>query len=70
MENIRSGTDRRTGKDRRRLYHISYLRKKGKDRRRGQERRIMAEQRVGWVRVDKWRSARLENLMIAKYLKL
>ena len=69
MENKRSGSDRRTGKDRRRLYHLSYFRKKGKERRSGQERRLIAEQRVGWIRVGKWGSARLENLMIAKYLK-
>ena len=69
MENRRSSIDRRTGKDRRRLYQLKYFRKKGKERRGGNERRSMAEQRVGWVRVTKWGSAYLENLKIAKYLK-
>jgi len=69
MENRRSGSDRRSGKDQRRLYHLSYFRKKSKERRSGQERRFFGEQRVGWVRVGKWGSARLKNLMIAKYLK-
>ena len=70
MENRRSGMDRRTGKDRRRQYHLKYFRKKKDERRNSQKRRVIAEQRAGWIRVGKWGSACLEDLMIAKYLKL
>ena len=65
----RSGYDRRSGTDRRRLYRLKRLLKGGTDRRCGTERRFKYELRQGWIRVDKWSSVELEKLKIAKFLK-
>ena len=64
-----SNFDRRSGANRRKLYHLGLFLKGGVERRRGEERRSKFEARQGWVRVDKWSSVRLEGLKIAKFLK-
>jgi len=69
MVTLRSNLDRRSGKDRRKLYYLRRLLRKVTERRCGEERRYRYEARQGWVRVDKWSSVRLEGLKIAKFLK-
>jgi hypothetical protein len=64
----RSFIERRTGKDRRRLFSIKGLFLKKQDRRRSKERRSTSENRQNWVRVSKWSSAPLKKLKISKYL--
>lgn len=66
--NNRSFIERRTGKDRRRLFSIKGLFFRKQDRRKSQERRSGTENRKNWVRVSKWSSAPLKNLKISKYL--
>jgi hypothetical protein len=60
--------DRRCGKDRRRSSKFRLLLNNKIEKRRGEERRSGHEQRQGWVKLDKWSSARLERLKIAKFL--
>ncbi len=68
MEKRRSNFDRRSGKDKRKLYHLWLFSKGGVKRRCGEERRSKFEARQEWVRVDKWSSVRLKGLKIAKFL--
>jgi hypothetical protein len=64
----RSYNERRTGKDRRRIFSFKGLAFKRKDRRVSPERRSGTEMRESWVRVSKWSSASLDHLKISKYL--
>lgn len=63
------GVDRRSGKDRRRVYNLSRIVYGGVERRNGTERRSKAERRAGWVRVSKWSSVFLRDLKIARFLR-
>jgi len=66
----RSPIDRRSGKHRRKAYRrLAFLLKGEVERRSVKERRSEHEKRKDWVRVDKWSSVFLENLMISKFLK-
>jgi hypothetical protein len=60
--------DRRLPKDRRKPYHLARLTYRGGERRNDQERRSQRERRAGWVRVSKWSSVYLKDLMIGKFL--
>ena len=60
--------DRRSGKDRRRKISLQRFFYKGTERRIMQNRRSQEERRYGWVRIDKWSSAHLPDLKIAKFL--
>ncbi len=61
--------ERRTGKDRRRIFSLHRFFYKGPERRRAlHDRRLQEERRDGWVRIDKWSSAKLDDLKISKYL--
>ena len=64
-----SAIDRRSGKDRRRIFTPAHLFYKGSERRKLKERRLQTERRQGWVRVGKWASVFLRDLKIAKFLK-
>ena len=64
----RSFSERRSGKDRRRVMSLHRFRFKGSDRRALNERRSQFERRDGWVKVSKWSSVKMQDLMIAKYL--
>jgi hypothetical protein len=68
-EKVRSTLDRRSGTDRRKAHRLGFFSKGGVEKRSGKERRSRDERRKGWVRVDKWSSAQLEKLTIAKFLK-
>lgn len=60
--------DRRSGKDRRRSISLNRFFYKGPERRVLQVRRSQEERRNGWVRINKWSSAHLPDLKIAKFL--
>ena len=64
----RSLTDRRSGKNRRRIISLNRFRYKGSERRTLNERRLETERRDGWVRIGKWSSVEIQGLKIAKYL--
>jgi hypothetical protein len=65
----RAFTERRSGKDRRRIIHIKRFFFKGNERRRAADRRSKKERRSGWIRISKWSSVPLSKLKIAKFLK-
>ena len=68
MQDRRSNIERRTGKDRRRIFSFKGLTFKRKDRRVSPERRSGTEMRASWVRVSRWSSASLDHLKISKYI--
>jgi hypothetical protein len=61
--------ERRTGKDRRRIFSLNRLFYKGSERRKAlHDRRLQEERRDGWVKINKWSSVNLHDLKISKYL--
>ena len=56
-ENKRSGVDRRSGEERRKVYSFDYFSKGGVERRHFKERRSKKERRRGWIRVSDWSSS-------------
>ena len=68
-EVFRKFPERRTGKDRRRIFNLHRFFYKGLERRKAlKDRRSQEERRDGWVRISKWSSAKLHNLKISRYL--
>ena len=65
----RSFSDRRSGKDRRRILSLHRLRFKGSERRVLKDRRSQIERRDGWVKIGRWSSGKMQDLKIARYLK-
>jgi len=65
----RSFSDRRSGKDRRKILSLRHLGYKGSDRRTLMDRRSKIERRDGWVKIGKWSSVKMQDLKIAKYLR-
>jgi hypothetical protein len=65
----RDFSDRRTGKNRRRLFSLHRFHYKGSERRVQLDRRSRLERRVGYVRINKWSSVNMQDLKIAKYLR-
>jgi hypothetical protein len=68
QQDRRSHIERRTGKDRRRIFSFKGLAFKRKDRRVSPERRLSGEMRESWVRISRWSSVLLNNLKISKYI--
>ncbi len=64
----RSYIERRTLRDRRRIFSFKGLYFKRQDRRITAERRSETEIRENWVRVGRWSSASLNRLKISKYI--
>ena len=65
----RNMSDSRSGKDRRRYISLRGFLFRGPEKRKNiNDRRSREERRHGWVRIDKWSSAHLSSLKIAKYL--
>ena len=64
----RASSERRSGKDKRRIFSLRRFFYKGPERRVLQDRRAHEERRGGWVRVSKWSSVNLQDLKIAKYV--
>jgi hypothetical protein len=61
--------ERRSGKDRRRIFKDSSFFFERATRKNLLEQRSQAERRAGWVGVNKWSSVYLSDLKIAKFLK-
>ena len=61
---MRSGLDRRSGEDRRRVHDLEYFANGGIERRSWQEQRSHIERRVGWTRVSEWCSVSLKALKV------
>jgi hypothetical protein len=64
----RAYSERRNGKDRRRIFSLHRFFYKGPERRALQDRRSQEERRDGWVRISKWSSVNMRELKIAKYV--
>ena len=64
----RNFSDRRSGKDRRKILSLRRLRYKGPERRVLRNRRSKIERRDGWVKIGKWSSVKMQDLKIARYL--
>ena len=64
----RAFLERRSGKDRRRIFSLHRYLYRGTERRDLNDRRVNEERRDGWVRISKWSSANLHDLKIAKYV--
>jgi hypothetical protein len=62
-------SERRTGRERRRIFHLGRVFYKETERRDQPERRSQLERRDGWVRINKWSSVYLWDLKIAKFLR-
>ena len=61
--------ERRTGKDRRKIFSLHRFFHKGPERRKAlHDRRLLEERRDGWVRISKWSSVNLHDLKISKFL--
>ena len=65
----RSIVDRRSGKDRRRIFNYGHFFFGREARKNLLKQRSQAERRVGWVRINRWSSVYLSDLKIAKFLK-
>ncbi len=65
----RISTERRTGKDRRKIFSLHRFFYNGSERRDLKDRRTNTERRDGWVRIGKWSSVEMQGLKIAKYLQ-
>jgi hypothetical protein len=69
-EVFRRFPERRTGKDRRKIFNLHRFFYNGPERRKIlHDRRAQAERRDGWVRITRWSSANLQDLKLSKYLK-
>ena len=66
--NKRAFLERRSGKDRRRIFSLHRYFYRGTERRDLNDRRVNQERRDGWVRISKWSSVNLHDLKIAKYM--
>ena len=61
--------ERRTGKDRRKIFSLHRFFYQGAERRNVlYDRRSKQERRDGWVRISKWSSVEIQGLKIAKYI--
>ena len=65
----RAFLERRSGKDRRRNFHLSRFFYRGPEMRGSKERRAIEERRDDWVKISKWSSVPLGKLKISKFLK-
>ena len=65
----RVSIERRSGKNRRRIFSIHRFFYNGSERRDLNDRRTITERRDGWVRTGKWSSVKMQDLKIAKYLQ-
>jgi len=64
-QSLRIIPERRTGKDRRRIFSLRRFFHKGLERRKAlHDRRLQEERRDGWVRISKWSSVNLHGLKI------
>jgi hypothetical protein len=64
----RKPSERRSGKERRKIISLNRLFYRGSERRDYNDRRLQPERRDGWVRINKWSSVEIQGLKIAKYI--
>jgi hypothetical protein len=70
LQVLRIIPERRTGKDRRKVFSLYRFFHKGPERRKAlSDRRAQEERRDGWIRISKWSSVNLQDLKISKYLQ-
>ena len=62
-------SERRSGKERRKVFSLHRFFYKGPERRQFQDRRSQVERREGWIRITKWSSVKMQDLKISKYLQ-
>jgi hypothetical protein len=68
-QSLRIIPERRSGKDRRRIFSPHRFFYRGSERRTAlHDRRLREERRDGWVRISKWSSVDLHDLKISRYL--
>ena len=65
----RAYTERRSGKDRRKIFSFGRFSYKGQERRVQQDRRSQEERRDGYVKIGKWSSVKMQDLKLAKYFR-
>lgn len=65
----RVSSERRSGKNRRRILSLHRFFFNGLEKRDLKDRRTNTERRDGWVRIGKWSSVEMQGLKIAKYLQ-
>ena len=65
----RLNVERRSGKDRRKIFKQGHFFFRGSDKKNLKEQRSQAERRTDWVRINKWASVYLWDLKIARFLK-
>jgi len=70
MPEIRRATlERRSCKDRLRIFSLHRFFYKGPERRKTlYDRRSQEERRDGWVRISKWSNMKIQSLKIARYI--
>ena len=61
--------ERRSGKDRRKIFSLHRFFYNEPERRDLKDRRSQTERRDGWIRITKWSSVKMQSLKIAKYLQ-
>lgn len=68
-QSLRTIPERRTGKDRRRIFSLHRFFYKGPERRKAlSDQRTQEERREGWVRISRWSSINLNDFKISKFL--
>ena len=61
--------ERRSDKNRRRIFSLHRVFFNGSERRKTlHDRRVQEERRDGWIRISKWSSTKFHDLKISKYL--
>ena len=66
---LRKVPERRSGKDRRRIFSLHRFFQRGAERNKIlHDRRAQQERRDGWVRINKWSSVNLHDLKISRFL--
>ena len=61
--------ERRSGKDRRKIFNHGHFFLRASDKKNLKEGRSQEERRADWVRINKWASVYLWDLKISRFLK-
>ena len=68
FERRHTSIDRRSGRDRRKVYHLARFFYRAAERRSRKEQRSEVERRKAWVKVSDWSAVNLRDLKIGKFL--
>jgi hypothetical protein len=66
----RTFQERRSGKGRRKFFSLGRFRHKGLEQRTQKDQRSQQERREGYIKIGKWSSVKMQDLKLAKFLKL